>query len=333
MMVLKAFTLGILIGLLALLVFIILKKRRFEKTEYFLQTKTPYFSVLRNKGLFGEYSTFQYLAELQGAKHYLFNLYLPKDNGETTEIDVVLLHESGIYVFESKNYSGWIFGTETQPYWTQTLSNGKGPAHKTRFFNPIMQNKVHLKWLQNFLADDTLPLYSYIVFSDRCTLKDITLTSGEHTVVNRYDLLSAVQQNAAKAGVRLSSEKLDALYKKLYPLTQTDAAKKVLHAESIQQKYRDPSIQPTPINEEGLNVETPAVAEKDALHPAPAKTETADAKDNVPPPLPAEAGDMCPRCGGNLILRTATKGPHRGKKFLGCSNFPKCRYTKDMPEA
>mgnify|MGYP002509292044 CR=1 FL=1 len=35
----------------------------------------------------------------------LFNLYIPKDNGETTELDVVLLHESGIYVFESKNYS------------------------------------------------------------------------------------------------------------------------------------------------------------------------------------------------------------------------------------
>ena len=48
----------------------------------------------------------------------LRNVYLPKDNGETSEIDVLYITQKGIFVFESKNYSGWIFGDEKGQYWT-----------------------------------------------------------------------------------------------------------------------------------------------------------------------------------------------------------------------
>jgi restriction system protein len=36
----------------------------------------------------------------------------------------------------------------------------------------------------------------------------------------------------------------------------------------------------------------------------------------------------CPKCGGQLQLRTQRKGPQPGSQFLGCSNYPRCRYTK-----
>lgn len=35
-------------------------------------------------------------------------------------------------------------------YWTQSLHIGKGRTEKHQFFNPIIQNKVHIKWLKNF---------------------------------------------------------------------------------------------------------------------------------------------------------------------------------------
>jgi len=44
---------------------------------------------------------------------------------------------------------------------------------------------------------------------------------------------------------------------------------------------------------------------------------------------PASA-NVCPQCGAELILRTAQRGPNPGQKFWGCSNFPKCRFTKPM---
>ncbi|MBW2681490.1 MAG: DUF2726 domain-containing protein, partial [Deltaproteobacteria bacterium] len=40
------------------------------------------------------------------------------------------------------------------------------------------------------------------------------------------------------------------------------------------------------------------------------------------------AAPVCPKCGGELIERVATKGQYAGQKFWGCSNFPKCKFTK-----
>ena len=228
--------------ILAVFTGFLLLKKNYEKTDYYAQTKNSYISMILDKGRRGEFYTYKNLKALKGYKRFLFNLYLPKENGETTEVDVVL-HESGIYVLESKNYSGWIFGTESEQYWTQTLKAENGRTQKNRFFNPIIQNKVHLKWLQRFLADKTLPFYSYIVFSERCILKDIRLTGKEHYVIKRYDILDAVRQNAAKAGRKLSKERIDAIYKKLYPLTQADTAKKMAHIENVRSKQQKAGLE------------------------------------------------------------------------------------------
>lgn len=48
----------------------------------------------------------------------LKNIYIPKDDGETSEIDLVYITQKGIFVIESKNYSGWIFGNLCSQYWT-----------------------------------------------------------------------------------------------------------------------------------------------------------------------------------------------------------------------
>ncbi len=272
-------------------------KGQYEKTEYYHQTRNSYINVLLNKGLRGEFNTYKCLKSLKGYKRYLFNLYLPKGNGETTELDVVLLHESGIYVFESKNYSGWIFGTESQQYWTQTLQSQNGRPKKTQFFNPILQNKGHLKWLLTFLADQTLPFYSYIVFSDHCELKNITLTTGNHHVVKCCQLLSAVRQNIAMTGVQLSSEKIDILFEKLSPLTQIDEARKAIHIKNITQKKQKSASKLPSSAATGMRI----------------------------------GESVCPRCGGKLVIRTAAKGDQQGKRFLGCTNFPKCRYIKNLP--
>ncbi|TPE44128.1 hypothetical protein FJM67_17115 [Maribrevibacterium harenarium] len=36
----------------------------------------------------------------------------------------------------------------------------------------------------------------------------------------------------------------------------------------------------------------------------------------------------CPRCGGSLVMRTSKRGTNEGKQFLGCSNYPKCRFIR-----
>lgn len=50
-----------------------------------------------------------------------------------------------------------------------------------------------------------------------------------------------------------------------------------------------------------------------------------------PPPLPAEGSEpLCPKCGVELVRRTARKGANKGKEFLGCPNYPKCRHVQDV---
>lgn len=293
--------------LIALVVIYLIQFIQYIKSEYYQQTHNSYLSVRLDAGRVGEYYTYQDLKPLAGYKRFLFNIYLPKENGETSEIDVVLLHESGIYVLESKNYSGWIFGTESQLYWTQTLPNGQNHSHKEKFYNPILQNKGHLKWIQKYLDDETLPFYSYIVFSERCTLKNVVLTSGKHFVVNRNNLYSAVRQNAAQVGQPLSPEKIDALFEKLYPLSQVEEAQKILHIQTIQQKKQNHSSQ---------NLAHTAAEQKEAPNAAAQK----------------EGEKQCPRCGGQLVMRTASNPQYQGKKFWGCSNFPRCKYREYFPE-
>jgi restriction system protein len=48
----------------------------------------------------------------------------------------------------------------------------------------------------------------------------------------------------------------------------------------------------------------------------------------VSPQVIIEKPKVCPKCSGELVERTAKRGPNAGNMFLGCSNFPKCRYTE-----
>ncbi len=40
--------------------------------------------------------------------------------------------------------------------------------------------------------------------------------------------------------------------------------------------------------------------------------------------------ESCPKCGAQLVLRTARKGVHTGNSFYGCTNYPKCRFIKNV---
>lgn len=230
----------LLLMLGGLVLFYAIEKRNYEKSEYFAQTGNSFQQVRRDKGLLGEYYIYKRLARLPGHKRFVFNCYLPKSEEEKTEVDVILIHETGVYVLESKNYSGWIFGTETNQYWTQTLPAGRGRSQKIHFPNPIIQNKVHLKWLKAFLPDNSLRILSYIVFSERCTLKNINLTSGEHRVVKRSDLKEDITNSIKNADSCLNTEKIDELYDMLQPLTNVDREEKEAHIHKIQEKYYAP---------------------------------------------------------------------------------------------
>ena len=228
------FLLPIAIMIIIIVTYSIYQRKTYIKTEYFAATKTPYGSMRRNSGLYGEYLTYKKIARLDGNKRFLFNCYTPKDDGTTSEVDVILLHSSGIYVFESKNYSGWIFGTETQKMWTQTFPNGR----KEKFYNPVMQNSTHIKWLMSALPDiDKNAFHSIIVFSERCELKKINLSTTNHIVIKRNCLLrSFVDKIESEV---LSDHTIESIYQKLYPFTQASDVVKIAHINKITEEHNN----------------------------------------------------------------------------------------------
>ncbi len=225
----------------------------------------------------------------------LQNIYIPKDNGETTEIDVVYITQKGIFVIESKNYSGWIFGNEMQRYWTASLVNGT----KNSFYNPILQNKMHIKWLDSFLNHE-IPLFSIIAFSERCELKKVTISSDDVHVIKRDRIYATIRSIWDSSPDVLSREKIKELFSTLRNLTYVDDAIKESHIESIQRKYNASITNKNMNHSTGINILTNN------------KFQTAEM--------------LCPKCNSLLVEREAKKGTFKGSKFYGCSNFPKCRY-------
>lgn len=199
--------------------------------DYYRQTGNSRRKVQVDRGLSGEYFIYKRLKKLGG--RFLFNLYLPKSDGSTTEIDVVMLHESGIYVFESKNYSGWIFGSEWQQNWTQTF-----PDRREHFLNPIIQNKVHIRWLKAALSGDSLPIHSFIVFGRDCKLKEIELTSGEHRVVTQKNLLREVRRTARRADYLIDADEIDEIYSALLNYSGAGRAVRKAHAKDVRRAKR-----------------------------------------------------------------------------------------------
>lgn len=267
----------------------------YKKTDYYTATKRPLLSILFNKGYYGEYMIYFFLKayETVGAK-FLYNCYLPKDRGQTTEVDLIMIHQSGIYVFESKNYGGWIFGSEYSKTWTQTLPGGH-EARKEHFLNPIMQNKLHIKWLKKQIGEN-YPIHSIIVFSDRCSFKKVDVNSNDVFVIKRNSIFNTVKNIAGRTGVTMSQNQVEAIYTKLYPFTQVSEDVKLKHIADI---YEEQS------------------------------KEYSNTKEPIPSTAMSTDGSrVCPKCGGNLVLRVSKKGAYAGNQFYGCSNFPKCRYTK-----
>lgn len=77
----------------------------------------------------------------------LNNITLELPDGTTTQIDHLVVSIFGIFVIETKNMSGWIYGGERDSHWTQCFPNGK----KFRFQNPIKQNYRHQCSIIEFL--------------------------------------------------------------------------------------------------------------------------------------------------------------------------------------
>jgi restriction system protein len=195
------------------------------------------------------------------------NVTIPTANG-TTQIDHVIVSKYGVFVVETKNIKGWIYGDEKQAQWTQVLY-GK----KYHFQNPLRQNYRHTKALSEFLGIEHSKIHSVVMFWSECEFK----TPMPPNVLDR----GYSAHIKSRTEVLFTDDEVDQIHKAINSgrLPKTWSTRRQ-HLNSLKARF---------------------------------SSET-----------------TCPKCGAEVVLRTARQGPNAGKQFYGCSRYPACRYVRNL---
>lgn len=122
--------------------------------------------------------------------YHLMNHVTLQLNDGTTQVDHILVSRFGVFVIETKDYNGWIFGDAKQAKWTQVLFK-----FKSRFQNPIFQNSRHVRAVQELL--DFLPpdaIKSVVVFTGEAEFK----TEVPHGVFSISGLMDYLREQTVE---------------------------------------------------------------------------------------------------------------------------------------
>lgn len=137
-----------------------------------------------------------------GVKYVINDCRIRVSEDKTSQIDHIVVNANGVFVIETKNYSGRIYGQENQQEWTQVLNYGKV---KNKLYNPIKQNKTHVYHISKVIGAD-IPIISAVVF-----VQGNTRYISADGVYN----LGGLKRMIRKGNAELTAEQMQDIYDKL----------------------------------------------------------------------------------------------------------------------
>jgi len=279
----------------------------------------------------------------------MHNVTLPTADGGSTQIDHLIFSPYGLFVLETKNYQGWIFGTEKQREWTQQIFR-----KRSRFQNPLRQNYKHVKTLQSLLDIAPEHLHSVIAFVGDCEFK----TEMPAHVTRGLGFVGHIQSFAEPVW---SPEQMQALLDKLeelrlQPGRATDR-RHVAHVRQLQAASKARKPRQEPVAEAAAHLVKPPVPETvdvllEPLMPAPPSAVVdRDLSAQVSPAQPAvaaparladtaaeaaepvqpgrvDAVPVCPQCEWPLRKLLMQRGPLAGQAIWRCTNAVACSFVR-----
>lgn len=268
---------------------------------------------------YGIYGEEQILFELKNSHmpmYVLHDLYF-EDEGLTAQIDFLVITEKANFVVECKNLIGNIEINNNGDF-IRTINYGKA-YKKEGIYSPITQNRRHIELIKqirgrtksNFLTKVLFEKYFYSMYqgvvvlaNPKTVLNDKYAKKEIKEQVIRVDrLVEHIRQVNARSKVEPSSDKQMAELAEFFLSVHKENPTDYLA------KYK------STVSDESVAEELVAEAPKTLPQPTQ-ESKAAESTNNTP---------ICPKCNAPMILRTATKGERLGKKFWGCSNYPKCR--------
>ena len=146
-----------------------------------------------DKGKIGENKVFKALCSNLDKEYRVLNdVIIPDNVGGTTQIDHVVLSPYGIFVIETKNLKGWIFGSMDSKMWMQQIFN-----EKYQFYNPIKQNYKHIACLAKLTNLPKKYFLPVIVFVGDSSIKTIN-ELPDYVTEDRREMLRYIKSHTQK---------------------------------------------------------------------------------------------------------------------------------------
>lgn len=182
-----------------------------------------FFRTPAGRGIWGEFQVKLVLGKNKPDKKYVINNLMVVNEGKSSQIDHLVINRTGIFVIETKNYSGRIYGQEDQKEWTQVLKYGKV---KNKFYNPIKQNRTHVYALSKVIGRSDC-FISIIVFPKARLMTPTTTDVGYIGNVRRR-----IKQQTKEV---FSIEEMNSIYSKLLECKNNPQITTAEHVQSIKQ--------------------------------------------------------------------------------------------------
>lgn len=185
----------------------------YENSEFRKMTGYSLFNIWTNPHIKNTYLLVQSLKYLQGEYKLLLNLAFPTSGGKR-KLDAIVIHESGIYVFNIQHKNGWIYGREQDEQWAQATNNKN---KLIPFANPIIETKKSILDLQEQIANEKSDLFHLVIlFTDNCSFKKIVVKSNNVSVMKINEM-----KHFWKAGTeqKMSAQEIDSVYQTLKQYT------------------------------------------------------------------------------------------------------------------
>lgn len=174
------------------------------------------------RGQAGEVNVAARLKALPKSDYTVFNDLLIQRGEYSSQIDHVVVSKYGVFVIETKNYKGMVYGGEYSEHWTQNIW-----GNKYKLYNPILQNQGHVKALKAYLGVRNFPFISVITFSSRGTVK---VNANENFVMYYSDITYFIKQQKL---ILLSEEETQFVIQMLNKLPKFSRKDKQKHIENV----------------------------------------------------------------------------------------------------
>ena len=120
------------------------------------------------------------------------DIMIPDGYGGTTQIDHIIISPYGIFVIETKNISGWIFGDAKSAKWYSSYY-----GNRYYFQNPFRQNYKHIFCLSQIMNLPKSSFITIIAFTGNCKIKSRNMLPASF-VTSGYELLSFILNHKTK---------------------------------------------------------------------------------------------------------------------------------------